>query len=280
MEIIKDTSVGGERPLFAQHNLRLERVTVTEGESAVKECGDIEAVGCRFEGLYPFWHVDRLTIESCYFAETARAGLWYSNYLKMKASVIDAPKTFREMNHLVLRDIKINNGDEAFWRCHDLKGENIELHNGKYAFMYSSGIKIDGYKADGGYQFQYVKGMLLQHADLKSRDSFWESEDVTVMDSRLDGEYLGWHSRNLHLIRCHISGTQPLCYCDGLVLEDCTFEADADLAFEYSDVRAIVNSAITSVKNPRSGMIKARSIGEVITDANIKAPADCRIITD
>ena len=33
MELIKDKKFGGERPLFAQHDLRLENVTITDGES-------------------------------------------------------------------------------------------------------------------------------------------------------------------------------------------------------------------------------------------------------
>lgn len=28
------------------------------GESALKECSDIEAVRCEFRGKYPFWHND------------------------------------------------------------------------------------------------------------------------------------------------------------------------------------------------------------------------------
>lgn len=55
---IKNTTYGGERPLFASHGLRMEHVTIQAGESALKECSDIEAVDCRFEGKYPFWHVD------------------------------------------------------------------------------------------------------------------------------------------------------------------------------------------------------------------------------
>ena len=58
-----------------------------------------------------------------------------------------------------------------------------------------------------------------------------------------------------------------------------TFEPDADLAFEYSEVQADVRGAVTSVKNPRSGRIVADSYGEIILDANIKAPGDCRIET-
>ena len=55
---------------------------------------------------------------------------------------------------------------------------------------------------------------------------------------------------------------------------------ECDLAFEDSDLRATVKSAIVSVKNPRSGSVKALSIGEVIIDKNVLAPNDCEIITE
>ena len=54
MEVIRNSEFGGERPLFESHNLRLENVIIRAGESAIKECSNIEAVDCRFEGNYPF----------------------------------------------------------------------------------------------------------------------------------------------------------------------------------------------------------------------------------
>ena len=36
MELIKNRSFEGERPLFATHDLRLEEVTIYPGESALK----------------------------------------------------------------------------------------------------------------------------------------------------------------------------------------------------------------------------------------------------
>lgn len=54
MEVISSTEFGGERPLFESHNLRLENVVIRAGESAIKECSNIEAIDCRFEGNYPF----------------------------------------------------------------------------------------------------------------------------------------------------------------------------------------------------------------------------------
>lgn len=54
MEQIKNVHYEGERPLFATRDLYLENVTIHTGESALKECKNIEAVTCRFEGKYPF----------------------------------------------------------------------------------------------------------------------------------------------------------------------------------------------------------------------------------
>ncbi len=46
MRIITNTEFGGERPLLESHNLRLENVTIRTGESAIKECRNIEAADC------------------------------------------------------------------------------------------------------------------------------------------------------------------------------------------------------------------------------------------
>jgi hypothetical protein len=61
---------------------------------------------------------------------------------------------------------------------------------------------------------------------------------------------------------------------------DCEMGNECDLAFEDSNLQATIKSSIVSVKNPRSGSIKALSIGEVILDKNLRAPGDCKIVTE
>lgn len=278
MKLIKDTEFGGERPLFESHNVRLENVTIREGESALKECSNIEAVDCRFEGNYPFWHVRNFKIERCYFDVGGRSALWYSDNLQMKDTVIDAPKMFREMQNIDIENVTINDADEIFWRCKNIRVKNLKIHGGTYPFMFSNNIEIDGLEADSKYVFQYVKNAVIRNAKITTKDAFWEVENVTIYDSELNGEYLGWHSKNLRLVNCHITGEQPLCYAHDLVLENCTFGPDCDRAMEYSTLRADIKGSITSIKNPRSGEITADSIGEIIIDENIKAPADCKIV--
>ena len=52
MNIIRNAEFGGERPLFASHDLHLDNVTIHAGESALKECSHIVAENSRFEGKY------------------------------------------------------------------------------------------------------------------------------------------------------------------------------------------------------------------------------------
>lgn len=278
MEILKDTELGGERPLFGSHDLKLENVTIHAGESALKECSNIVAEHCVFEGKYPFWHVNGFVISDCLFTEGARAALWYSQNLVMTDTNVLAPKMFRKMKGVKLQNVKIPDAQETMWDCADIELENVEVSHGDYIFMGSRNIKINNYRQQGNYSFQKCKNVEIHNAKLDTKDAFWETEDVTVYDSEIDGEYLGWHSKRLRLVRCHIKGTQPFCYAEDLVLEDCTMDSDCDLAFEYSTVKASVKGNITSVKNPTSGEIIADSIGEIILDKNVKAPADCKII--
>lgn len=277
--VIRNEEFGGERPLFATYGLKLENVTVHAGESALKCCSDIEAENCRFEGKYPFWHVDGFKISDCLFTPGARAALWYSRNLEMTDTLVEAPKMFREMDNLSLTRVRIPDAQETLWHCRGVKLRDVEVENTDYLFMHSADIDIENYSQKGNYSFQYCRNVMIRNAKIESKDAFWNTENVTVYDSELTGEYLGWHSRNLRLVRCRISGTQPLCYCEGLVMEDCEMADDADLAFEDSSLQAVVRSKIASVKNPRTGSIEALEIGETIIDKNILAPADCRITT-
>ena len=182
----------------------------------------------------------------------------------MKDCVIDGPKFFREMKNLEMENVKITDADETFWRIDGLKLKNVELRQGTYPFMFSKNIYVDGLVSDAKYVFQYCRNVEVHHAKITTKDSFWECDNVVVYDSEIDGEYLAWHSKNIKFVRCHIGGEQPLCYSDGIVLEDCTFDAACDRAFEdCAGVDARIKGTITEVKNPISGKIQAEKIGRL-----------------
>lgn len=277
MKEIKNQEFGGERPLYCEKDLYLENVVIHAGESALKETADIVAVKCRFEGKYPLWCCDRFVVRDCIFTVGARAALWYSKNLLMEDTVVDAPKMFREMEQVKLRNVIIDAAAETFWHCGEIDLENVRIDRADYVFMGCHDIKLRNCKITGNYAFQWSRNIEIHDCLLNCKDAFWETDNATIYDSEINGEFLGWHSRNLRLVRCHITGTQPLCYATNLILEDCTFGEDADLALEYSSVQATIKGHIHSIKNPRTGFIKADSCGEIILDQNIKAPGDCDI---
>lgn len=279
-QIIKDTFFEGERPLFATNNIQLDNVKFYPGESALKECNNVEVYNSEFMCKYPFWHNENTLIENCLFTIYSRAAIWYSKNIRMINSRVDAPKMFREIDGLYIENVKIPNAGETIWNCRDVTLRNVEARGGDYIFMNGINIDIDGFYLQGNYSFQDAKNVVIHNAKLDSKDAFWKTENVTVYDSELNGEYLGWHSINLKLVNCKISGTQPLCYCTDLILENCTFAQDCDLAFEYSTLEAVVNSPITSIKNPRDGFIMADSFNEIIIDKNCKNPGKCKIKTN
>ena len=277
MQLIKNQQFGGERPLFASQDLRLEGITITDGESGIKQCKNIEADNCKFYGKYPWWHVDGSIITNCYFAPGSRSAIWYSSDMKMKDCVIDGPKFFREMKNLELENVIINDADETFWRVDGIRIKNVKLHDGTYPFMFSQNIFIDGLESDSKYVFQYCKNVEIHNSKIITKDSFWECENITIYDSVLDGEYLAWHSKNVRLVNCHLAGEQLLCYANNLVLENCTFDEACDRVFEYSTVQADIKGKITNIKNPTSGLIVVDEIGSITLDENIRQPADCII---
>ena len=121
--------------------------------------------------------------------------------MEMTDCVIDGPKFFREMRNLKLRNVTINDADETFWNIDGLHIDNVVLHEGTYPFMGCRNVVVNNLRSDSKYVFQYVRDVEIHHAHIVTKDSFWEVENVTIYDSYLDGEYLGWHSKNLRLVK-------------------------------------------------------------------------------
>ena len=264
---IENQQFDEERALYDTHGAEILNCRFdgpADGESAMKECSDLVADGCYLNLRYPFWHVDRAVIRNSEMTEKCRAALWYDTEIEIENTVMDGIKALRECRGVRLRDCTVHS-PEFLWRCSDIRVSGGSLES-EYPFFECRGILIDGLQMKGKYSFQYTKNVTIRNAVLDTKDAFWHSENVTVYDSLVKGEYLGWYSRGLHLVRCRIVGTQPLCYCKDLVLEDCTME-QTDLSFEYSEVNATVKGKIESVKNPADGRIEADAIGSVIWDS-------------
>lgn len=234
-----------------------------DGESVLKECRRFTVKDCSFSLRYPVWHANGFILENSSMDEKTRAPLWYCTDGIMKGCKVTGVKCLRECDKITV-DICEIESPEFGWRCRDLEINNSVIDSVYFLFECRN-VHISNLDMKGKYSFQYTENIKITNSKLDTKDAFWHGKNITVENSIVKGEYLGWFSENLTLINCRIIGTQPLCYCKNLTLINCTME-DTDLSFEYSDINADIKGHIISVKNPKSGIITADSIGEIITE--------------
>lgn len=267
--------LGGERALFHGHDLRIVDTVFTDGESPLKESSDIELVGSAFRWKYPLWYSAHVTARNCTWFEMARSGVWYTDDVLVEDCVIEAPKNFRRCSDVTLRRTALPNAAETLWTCKGVVLDQVSA-KGDYFAMNCEDVDVDGLVLDGNYSFDGAKRVHVRNSRLLSKDSFWNTEDVVVEDSYIAGEYLGWNSKNLRLVRCTIESLQGMCYADNVVLEDCKL-INTTLAFEYSSVQANLSGRVESVFNPESGSIEADEVAQLIIDDRRVDPAKTAI---
>ena len=269
MRLVENKIYDEERALYNLKDYEVKKCIfagVRDGESVLKEARNIKVIDCNFSLRYPMWHVKKFEPINSKLDEFTRAPLWYDNDGVIDNVTISSVKAIRECNNILVKNSHIDSR-EFGWKSKHIKIENSTI-NSEYIFLDSRDITINNLEFSGKYSFQYVENLIIDNSSLDTKDAFWHSKNVIVKNSLVKGEYLGWFSDGLTLINCKIIGTQPLCYCKNLKLINCTME-DADLAFEYSEVDADIKGNIVSVKNPKSGCIKADSIGDILKEDSI-----------
>lgn len=266
MQTIKDQTFDEERALYGSDDVEAVNCRFdgpADGESAFKESSRVTARDCYFNLRYPFWHNHGLRIEGGEMTALCRAAIWYSDDIEITGTKMHGIKALREC-----ADARISGCDiispEFGWSVNGIVMKDSSVES-EYAFMRSTNLKFDHMKLKGKYSFQYIEDSVFTNCEFDTKDAFWHAKNVTVKDSYIKGEYLAWYCENVIFENCTIIGTQPLCYCEGLKLINCTM-IDCDLAFEKSDVDADIRSSVVSIKNPRSGIIRVRSVGEMIMD--------------
>ena len=264
MQEISQKILTGERAMFGTHGAKISYCTFMDGESPLKESSDLEIESCLFRWKYPLWYTKNVVVRNSTLFDMARAGIWYVDNISVSNTVIEAPKNFRRVNGLKLDNVNIPNAAETLWNCTNIEMNQVEA-KGDYFAMNSSNIVARNFTLVGNYSFDGGKNIEIRNSRLLSKDAFWNAEDVTVYDSFISGEYLGWNSKNITLINCTIESLQGMCYIDNLVMKNCRL-LNTTLAFEYSAADVEIIGNVESVLNPKSGIIRADRIGELIMD--------------
>ena len=273
MKKISNETFQHERALYGEIGLRLENCNfcgAQDGESALKECRDIQVSDSYFDLRYPFWHDDRLTITNCEMTANCRAALWYSNCVEISGCKMHGIKAVRECSHVRVSDSEIIS-QEWGWKSSDISLENSTIES-EYCLLMARDVKMSKVKMRGKYSFQYIQNGRFENSEFDTKDAWWHAKNVTIYNCVVKGEYLGWYSDGLTFRNCTIIGTQPLCYCKNLTLINCKM-IDTDLCFEKSELNADIVGEVVSIKNPYAGTITLDAVGEIIKD-DIEAKAD------
>ncbi|MDE5835086.1 MAG: DUF3737 family protein [Ruminococcus sp.] len=278
MKEIYQQFLTGERALFQATDMKIYDTIFDDGESPLKHSRNIELYGSMFKWKYPLWYSENITMKNCSVFEMGRAGIWYTNNITVKDTIIEAPKNFRRCSGVTLERVNFSNASETLWNCNNITLRDVTA-KGDYLAMNCSNVEIDGLKLVGNYSFDGGKNIVVRNSTLLSKDAFWNCENVTVYDSFISGEYLAWNSKNITFINCTIESLQGLCYIDNLVMKNCRL-INTTLAFEYSTVNAEIVSHIDSVKNSYSGVIKAKSVGEIIMEDDKVDTSKTKIICE
>lgn len=276
MEKITEQRLTGERALFHSKDLDIQYCIFADGESPLKESSDITVRDSSFQWKYPFWYCKNIQVSNCTFAEMARAGIWYDENVSLQNCLYEAPKGFRRIKELKLENIDLVDAAETLWNCEKVTMKHITA-KGDYFGMGSKDIYMEDFRLSGNYCFDGCSNVEVHNATLLSKDAFWNCENVTVYDSYITGEYLGWNSKNVTFVNCTIESLQGMCYMENLVMKNCRL-LNTTLSFEYSTVDADIIGTIDSVKNPTSGIIRAKEIRELIMEEDKVDTAKTQII--
>ncbi len=266
MNLIEHKTFDEERALYGVRDTLVRDCTFdgpADGESALKECGNVEVDHCFFNLRYPFWHDEGLTIRNSQMTELCRAALWYSHHVEITGTQLHGIKALRECGQVKMADCSIVS-PEFGWSVNGLEMRDTTAES-EYFMLRSNHLYFQNVTLKGKYSFQYIEDSLFENCRFDTKDAFWHAKNVVVRDSVVKGEYLAWYCENVTFERCKILGTQPLCYCKGLKLVDCEM-IDTDLAFERSQVDATLTTPVVSIKNPLQGKIVVPAVGEVIRD--------------
>ncbi len=266
MKVIENQTFDMERAFYGSNGVLVRNCSFdgpADGESAFKEGKDVVAEHCFFNLRYPFWHDHGLKITDLEMTELCRAALWYSDNVEITDSKMHGIKALRECSNVHIRNCDIIS-PEFGWSVQGIHMEDTKAAS-EYFMMRSKDLTFRGVTFKGKYSFQYIENATFENCAFDTKDAFWHGKNITVKNSVVKGEYLAWYSEGLTLIGCRIIGTQPFCYCKNLKLIDCEM-IDTDLAFEKSEVEAVITTKVESIKNPLSGRIEVPEVGELIRD--------------
>ena len=150
MNMIQNKTFDMERALYGSRDIIVQDCSFdgpADGESALKECSDVQAERCFFNLRYPFWHNHGLEIHGSEMTELCRAAIWYSD-------------------HITITDTKLY-GIKALRECADVKMKNCDIISPEFGWSVR-GIDMEDCTAQSEYFMMRSTDLCFKNVQMKA----------------------------------------------------------------------------------------------------------------
>ena len=113
MQEVRQALLTGERAEFQASDKRYIDTIFDDGESPLKHAHAIELESSSFKWKYPLWYCSDISAKNCTWFEMARAGVWYTDNIRVEDCTFEAPKNFRRCRQVALRNVQFPNAGET-----------------------------------------------------------------------------------------------------------------------------------------------------------------------
>ena len=190
---------------------------------------------------------------------------------KESATVIISNHTFDEeralygLSHATLEHVRFEgpaDGESPLKECNDLRLHDTTIDL-RYPFWHTNGIDFNEstltencraglwYASDVHMRRSHLLGIkvlrecddvLVEDSEIVSNEPGWSCRNVTLKNTRIEGEYAFLHGRDLHLENCAFSGKYSFQYVENLTIAGGTF--DTKDAFWHSRNVTVRNATL------------------------------------
>ena len=163
MRTIQNQTFDEERALYGSNDILVKDCSFdgpADGESAFKECKNVEVAHGFFNLRYPFWHDHNLTIRDSEMTEHCRAALWYSDHISIGNTKLHGIKALRECADVIMTGCDVNS-PEFGWSVHNMEMKDCTAES-EYFMMRSTGLHFTNVRMKGKYSFQYIENSIFE----------------------------------------------------------------------------------------------------------------------
>ena len=196
---------------------------IFDEERALYGSRKVEVLNCRFDGPADgesaFKESRNILTKDCFF--NLRYPFWHDEKLTIQNC---------EMTPLCRaalwysKDITITNsqlhGIKALRECQNIQIRNCDVISPEFGWFVSD-LTMEDSRAEGEYLFMRSRDLTFRNFEMKGKYSFQYIENATFENCNLDTKDAFWHAKNVTVRNCTVKGEYLAWYCENVIFDHC-----------------------------------------------------------